>query len=267
MSQSPEGFPDIHLVGVAKSFAGAGRPVEGVAQVDLVLDGGQMTALVGPSGCGKSTLLRLIAGLERPSEGRITIGAESPDELRQRAGLAVAFQDAALLPWRTVESNIALGRALARKPRDPEMIAELITLVGLSGFERRRPAELSGGMRQRAAIARALAGEPELLLLDEPFAAVDALTRDRLNAELPPLWEARGATSVLVTHSVAEAVRLSDRVIVLTPRPARVAADIPVRLPRPRGPEALASGEFRALCTQVTEALRDHQYPESVAAQ
>ncbi len=267
MSQSPEGFPDIHLVGVAKSFAGAGRPVEAVAQVDLVLDGGQMTALVGPSGCGKSTLLRLIAGLERPSEGRITIGAESPDELRQRAGLAVAFQDAALLPWRTVESNIALGRALARKPRDPEMIAELITLVGLSGFERRRPAELSGGMRQRAAIARALAGEPELLLLDEPFAAVDALTRDRLNAELPPLWEARGATSVLVTHSVAEAVRLSDRVIVLTPRPARVAADIPVRLPRPRGPEALASGEFRALCTQVTEALRDHQYPESVAAQ
>ena len=267
MSQSPEGFPDIHLVGVAKSFAGAGRPVEAVAQVDLVLDGGQMTALVGPSGCGKSTLLRLIAGLERPSEGRITIGAESPDALRQRAGLAVAFQDAALLPWRTVESNIALGRALARKPRDPEMIAELITLVGLSGFERRRPAELSGGMRQRAAIARALAGEPELLLLDEPFAAVDALTRDRLNAELPPLWEARGATSVLVTHSVAEAVRLSDRVIVLTPRPARVAADIPVRLPRPRGPEALASGEFRALCTQVTEALRDHQYPESVAAQ
>lgn len=267
MSQSPEGFPDIHLVGVAKSFAGAGRPVEAVAQVDLVLDGGQMTALVGPSGCGKSTLLRLIAGLERPSEGRITIGAESPDELRQRAGLAVAFQDAALLPWRTVESNIALGRALARKPRDPEMIAELITLVGLSGFERRRPAELSGGMRQRAAIARALAGEPELLLLDEPFAAVDALTRDRLNAELPLLWEARGATSVLVTHSVAEAVRLSDRVIVLTPRPARVAADIPVRLPRPRGPEELASGEFRALCTQVTEALRDHQYPESVAAQ
>ncbi|WP_343504541.1 ABC transporter ATP-binding protein [Alloyangia pacifica] len=267
MSQSPEGFPDIHLVGVAKSFAGAGRAVEAVAQVDLVLDGGQMTALVGPSGCGKSTLLRLIAGLERPSEGRITIGAESPDELRQRAGLAVAFQDAALLPWRTVESNIALGRALARKPRDPEMIAELITLVGLSGFERRRPAELSGGMRQRAAIARALAGEPELLLLDEPFAAVDALTRDRLNAELPPLWEARGATSVLVTHSVAEAVRLSDRVIVLTPRPARVAADIPVRLPRPRGPEAVASGEFRALCTQVTEALRDHQYPESVAAQ
>ncbi|NDV49788.1 MULTISPECIES: ABC transporter ATP-binding protein [unclassified Salipiger] len=267
MSQSPEGFPDIHLVGVAKSFAGAGRPVEAVAQVDLVLDGGQMTALVGPSGCGKSTLLRLIAGLERPSEGRITIGAESPHELRQRAGLAVAFQDAALLPWRTVESNIALGRALARKPRDPEMIAELITLVGLSGFERRRPAELSGGMRQRAAIARALAGEPELLLLDEPFAAVDALTRDRLNAELPPLWEARGATSVLVTHSVAEAVRLSDRVIVLTPRPARVAADIPVRLPRPRGPEALASGEFRALCTQVTDALRDHQYPESVAAQ
>jgi NitT/TauT family transport system ATP-binding protein len=259
--------PDIHLAGVAKSFAAAGRPLEAVAPVDLVLAGGQMTALVGPSGCGKSTLLRLIAGLEPPSEGRITIGTESPDELRQRAGLAVAFQDAALLPWRSVEGNIALGRALARKPRDPGMIRELMSLVGLSGFERNRPAELSGGMRQRAAIARALAGEPELLLLDEPFAAVDALTRDRLNTELPPLWEARGATSVLVTHSVAEAVRLSDRILVLTPRPARIAADIPVPLPRPRGPELLASEAFRALCTEVTDALRDHQYPESVAAQ
>ncbi|WP_226626386.1 ABC transporter ATP-binding protein [Alloyangia pacifica] len=259
--------PDIRLEGVAKSFGAAGRRIEAVAPVDLVLAGGQMTALVGPSGCGKSTLLRLIAGLDAPTEGRISIGAETPDALRRRAGLAVAFQDAALLPWRTVEGNVALGRALARKPRDPRAIRDLIALVGLSGFGRRRPAELSGGMRQRAAIARALAGEPDLLLLDEPFAAVDALTRDRLNAELPPLWEARGATSVLVTHSVAEAVRLSDRVLVLTPRPARVAADIAVPLPHPRNADVLASEDFRALCSDVTEALRVHQFPQSVAAQ
>ena len=259
--------PDIRLTGVSKSFGAAGRRVDAVDTVDLTLAGGRMTALVGPSGCGKSTLLRLIAGLDRPSTGTISIGGESPDDLRRRAGLAVAFQDAALLPWRTVEGNIALGRALARRPRDPDGIRDLIARVGLSGFERRRPAELSGGMRQRAAIARALAGEPELLLLDEPFAAVDALTRDRLNAELPPLWEARGATSVLVTHSVAEAVRLSDRVLVLTPRPASVAADIAIPLAHPRDAKVLASEAYRDLCAQVTEALRDHQFPENLAAQ
>ncbi|MCA0942536.1 ABC transporter ATP-binding protein [Salipiger pacificus] len=259
--------PDICLVGVAKSFGVDGHRVEAVAPINVRLAGGQMTALVGPSGCGKSTLLRLIAGLEATTEGTITIGAETPDALRRRAGLAMAFQDPALLPWRTVEGNVALGRALARRPRDPKVVRDLIALVGLSGFEGRRPAELSGGMRQRAAIARALAGEPELLLLDEPFAAVDAITRDRLNTELPPLWEARGASAVLVTHSVAEAVRLSDRILVLTPRPARIAADIAVPLPRPRGAEVLASRAFRALCAEVTEALRVHQYPDTVAAQ
>ena len=257
---------DITLEGVAKRFGTKGRLVEAVAPIDLVLQGGRTTALVGPSGCGKSTLLRLIAGLELPSEGRITIGEETPAELRQRAGLAVAFQDPALLPWRTVAGNVALARSLARMPRDGAAVDDLIRLVGLSGFDRHRPAELSGGMRQRAAIARALAGLPELLLLDEPFGAVDELTRDRLNAELPPLWEARGATAVLVTHSVTEAVRLSDRILVLTPRPARVAADIAVTLPR--GPARdPGSDAFRATCAQVLAALREHQLPGSIAAQ
>jgi NitT/TauT family transport system ATP-binding protein len=258
---------DITLQGVAKSFGAPGRQIEAVAPTDLVLQGGSVTALVGPSGCGKSTLLRLISGLEVPTRGKIRIGTETPDQLRRRAGLAVAFQDAALLPWRTVTGNVALGRSLAHRPRDRAAVAELIRLVGLSGFERHRPAELSGGMRQRAAIARALAGLPELLLLDEPFGAVDELTRDRLNTELPPLWEARGATAVLVTHSVAEAVRLSDRIIVLTPRPARVAADIAVTLARPRTAEVLASDAFRAICAQVSQALRLHQVSEGIPAQ
>ena len=257
---------DITLSGVAKSFGAPGRRVEAVAATDLVLKGGTTTALVGPSGCGKSTLLRLIAGLDLPTEGRIAIGDETPAELRKRAGLAVAFQDPALLPWRTVTGNVALGRSLARMPRDAAAVEELIRLVGLEGFEDRRPAELSGGMRQRAAIARALAGLPELLLLDEPFGAVDELTRDRLNDELPPLWEERGATAVLVTHSISEAVRLSDRILVLTPRPASIAADIAVTLPR--GPERdPGSDAFRKTCAQVLAALREHQLPDSIAAQ
>jgi len=257
---------DITLSGVTKSFGAPGRRIEAVASTDLVLKGGTTTALVGPSGCGKSTLLRLIAGLDLPTEGRISIGDEIPVELRKRAGLAVAFQDPALLPWRTVAGNVALGRSLARMPRDAPAVEELIRLVGLAGFEDRRPAELSGGMRQRAAIARALAGLPELLLLDEPFGAVDELTRDRLNAELPPLWEARGATTVLVTHSISEAVRLSDRIIVLTPRPARVAADIAVTLPRGEERDP-ACDAFRKTCAQVLAALREHQLPDSIAAQ
>ncbi|WP_138469074.1 ABC transporter ATP-binding protein [Poseidonocella sp. HB161398] len=259
--------PDIRLEGVTRSFGTQPQAVEAVAATDLVLAGGTATALVGPSGCGKSTLLRLIAGLDQPSAGRIAIGSESPDALRRRAGLAIAFQDAALLPWRTVRGNVALGRSLARRPKDPEADAALIRLVGLAGFERHRPAQLSGGMRQRAAIARALAGSPELLLLDEPFGALDELTRERLNTELAPIWEAAGASVLLVTHSVAEAVRLSDRVLVLSPRPARVIADIATPLPRPRDPSVTGSAGFRDLCDEVRAALRAAPPPDRLAAE
>ena len=253
----------LEIKGIGKRF-GAEDVLKGI---DLAVRPGEFLSLVGMSGCGKSTLLRLIAGLERPSTGEIRIGEETPDDLRKRAALSVAFQDAALLPWRTVAGNVALGRSLARRPRDAGAVSELIDLVGLSGFEARRPAELSGGMRQRAAIARAMASAPELLLLDEPFGALDELTRDRLNAELPALWEAHGATSVLVTHSVAEAVRLADRILVLSPRPARIAADITVDLPRPRDGVVLASEAFRETCGQVSAALRDGQPPDRLAAQ
>jgi NitT/TauT family transport system ATP-binding protein len=169
--------------------------------------------------------VRMIAGLEPPSAGTIEIGGAPPAETRRRAGLSVAFQDPSLLPWRSVRGNIELAPALPGVA-SPVEIDQLIALVGLDGFADTRPAELSGGMRQRAAIARALATRPGLLLLDEPFGAVDELTRSQLAQDLPRIWEARGTTTILVTHSVSEAVCLSDRVIVLSPRPAEIVDDI-----------------------------------------
>ncbi|MEM6940887.1 MAG: ABC transporter ATP-binding protein [Pseudomonadota bacterium] len=222
-----------------------------VSATTLTMKAGETTALVGPSGCGKSTLLRLIASLEVPDIGSVILGRETPGQVAARGGLAMAFQDPSLLPWRTVRANVALGAALARKANPA--IDPLIELVGLAGFENHRPAELSGGMRQRASIARALVSEPQILLLDEPFGAVDAITRSRLGAELPPLWRARGATAVLVTHSVDEAVQLSDRILVLSPRPARVVADIAVPL-SDREPKDQA---FHTIADDVLLALED----------
>ena len=247
--------PDILCRAVAKTFGDGHGAVKAVAPTDLALSPGTTTALVGPSGCGKSTLLRMIAGLETATEGSVRIGGEHPDTVRRSGTLAVAFQDPSLLPWRTVASNIELARHLARLPRDPDMVADLIRMIGLAGFEDRRPAELSGGMRQRAAIARCLVTAPRLLLLDEPFGAVDELTRRRLNVELPPVWERQGATTLLVTHSVSEAVLLSDRVVVLSDRPARVIGDIVVTLARPRCGDMVDTDPFREIAAQVTGAL------------
>lgn len=232
------------------------RQFDGLAvldPLDLTLKAGQTTALVGPSGCGKSTLLRLIAGLEEPSQGSVRIGDCSPREVARRGGLSMAFQDPALLPWRSVRENIVLGAKLARKPADG--VDALIALVGLAGFETHRPAELSGGMRQRAAIARSLISAPEVLLLDEPFGAVDALTRSRLNADLPPLWRNRGTTTVMVTHSVDEALLLSDRVLVLSARPARIVADIAVFFDAPRTLSLTGTSAFRTQAEKVLSAL------------
>lgn len=225
--------------------------LETVASMSLIFAAQQTTALVGPSGCGKSTLLRMVAGLEQPSEGSIFIGKESPGELAKRGGLAMAFQDASLLPWRSVRANVALGASLARKPAD--RVDDLIALVGLDGFASARPAALSGGMRQRAAIARALVSAPDVLLLDEPFASVDAITRARLNTQLPKLWQ--DTTTILVTHAVIEAVLLSDRVIVLSERPARIVADIPIILDGPRDEEIQRTDTFKSLCDSVLAAL------------
>lgn len=252
---APDGAPEVICDRLSMTFGTGRDAVEALAETDLRLWSGTMTALVGPSGCGKSTLLRLIAGLETPSAGDVRINGQSPHEIRRAARLAVAFQDPSLLPWRTVRGNVALARRLARMPADPEKVDALIAQVGLAGFETRRPAELSGGMRQRAAIARCLATDPTLLLLDEPFGAVDELTRRRLNVELPRLWETGGVTGLLVTHSVHEAVLLADRVLVMSPRPGRIVADIPVPLPRPRRADTVALPAFAALTDEVAGRL------------
>ncbi|MCF3972772.1 ABC transporter ATP-binding protein [Paracoccus salsus] len=252
MPAEPGPRADIVCHRLGKVFAGG---IEAVAPVDLTFEAGRTTALIGPSGCGKSTLLRLVAGLEDPTSGQVRIAGLTPAEQRRRGAISVAFQDPSLLPWLTVRGNIALARKLARQSPDPRLVEDLIGLVGLDGFAETRPAALSGGMRQRAAIARALATRPDILLLDEPFGAVDELTRQQLARELPPLWQPRGTTTLLVTHSIHEAVMLADRLVVLSPRPARVVSDIAVPLPVPRPADLAETPEFRALATRASAAL------------
>lgn len=257
--------PEIVIERVAKSFSAGADQIEVLRPIDLTLGAAETTALVGPSGCGKSTLLRIVAGLEEPSSGAVSIGGASPDEIRASGELAIAFQDPSLLPWLTTHGNVALVRQLARLPADREFVETLLELVGLGGFGGRKPAELSGGMRQRAAIARCLATKPRLLLLDEPFGAVDALTRRRLNLELPRLWERDRATTLLVTHDVDEAVLLSDTVLVLSERPAGIVADIKVDVPRPRRAHHVTSEAFRAAVREIEAALGISTEAEPVA--
>jgi NitT/TauT family transport system ATP-binding protein len=225
---------DITLTGISRSFALGDSRVEALDGIDLHVPAGQVAAIVGPSGSGKSTLLRLIAGLLPPDEGAVQVGERVVDGPDSRVGLV--FQEPRLLPWRSALDNVSYPLELAGRPRaEREARAQqLMSLVGLSGFEDALPAQLSGGMKQRVALARALTLEPRVLLLDEPFGALDALTRDRLDAELLGLWERLGATIVIVTHSIPEAVFLADRVLVLSARPGHVVADVPVDLPRPR---------------------------------
>ncbi|MDQ3447714.1 MAG: ABC transporter ATP-binding protein [Chloroflexota bacterium] len=223
---------------------------------------GSIVAIVGPNGSGKSTLLRLIGGLLDPDGGEVTIGDRPVEGADQRVG--IVFQEPRLLPWRDVLDNVALPLELAGESRLARegRARELVGLVGLVGFERARPHQLSGGMRQRAALARALVREPGVLLLDEPFSALDALTRERLDLELLRLWERTGTTIVLVTHDIAEAIFLADRVLVLTARPGHVAADIAVELPRPRRPSGLDAAKF----SSTAGAIRAHLESATEAA-
>ena len=238
------------------------HPVHALAGFDLAVERGEIVALIGPNGCGKSTFLRVAAGLLAADAGRVTLDDRPIDGPDPRIGLI--FQEPRLLPWRSVADNVTYPLELAgwSRERREVRLADLLELVGLGDAARARPSQLSGGMRQRAAIARALALEPEVLLLDEPFSALDALTRDRFNLELLELWERTGSTIVIVTHSIPEAILLADRVVVMTPSPGRVAAAIRVDAPRPRSLDVLD----RAVVSDAAAEIRSHLAPDREAA-
>jgi len=245
----------VSLRAVGRTFAGG--EVVALDNVDLEIEPGEFVSLIGPSGCGKSTLLRIVGDLIRASSGDVVVNGKSAHQARLDGDYGIVFQDAVLYDWRTVARNIALPLELAgwdRGRRDAR-VKEMLDLVELTGFEKRHPWELSGGMQQRVAIARALSFSPALLLMDEPFGALDEMTRERLNGELLRIWQETGSTVVFVTHSIAEAVFLSTRVVVMSPRPGRITDVIHVDLPHPRTFETREEPRFFELVTQVRESL------------
>ncbi|QPE04808.1 ABC transporter ATP-binding protein [Microbacterium schleiferi] len=249
-----ENRPGIELRGLTKQFRMHRETVTALDNVDLVLPEGVFASLIGPSGCGKSTILRILAGLERPTSGTVRVHGEELTVGKRPAGLGIAFQDSALLPWRSVRKNVRLPIEVTRRG-DEAAIDPLIDLVGLSGFENARPSQLSGGMRQRVSIARSLVVDPDLLLLDEPFGALDDVTRQRLNMELQRIWTARPATTLMVTHGIAEAILLSDVVAVMSPRPGRIVELVPIPLERPRTIAMMKSAQFHELEDLLSDML------------
>jgi NitT/TauT family transport system ATP-binding protein len=248
---------DITLNGISKIFTTRRGDVHALDDVSLSIHRKEFVCLLGPSGCGKSTILTLIAGLAKPSAGSVTVDGRSVEAARRNHRIGLVFQDAVLLPWRTASENVSLPLEVLKIPRQERdnRIKAALALVGLTGFERRFPHELSGGMRQRLGIARALSFDPQVLLMDEPFGALDAITRDNMSIELLRIWEHRQKTVVFVTHSISEAVYLSDRVVVMTPRPGRIAGIVENLLPRPRPLRIRDSSEFIALSRQLRDLL------------
>ena len=235
-----------HLVidQVSRSFNLGGVPLQALRAVTFGVMRGEVVAVVGPSGCGKSTLLRIIAALDQPTGGSVTIGGRPPDESRRRHRISMVFQQPALLPWRTVRENVKLGLELTGRPKDENFVTQLVHMAGLDGFDDALPAQLSGGMRQRVAMARALVSRPEVLLLDEPFGAIDYLERVRIGCDLMAMCRQSKVACILVTHSIDEAVGLADQVVLLTPRPGTIIQSLRVQLPSPRNLETRQEEAF-----------------------
>ena len=247
------------------TFHTADGPVQALSSVDLTIGKGEFVSFIGPSGCGKTTLLRVIADLEKPTSGTISINGMTPEQARENRAYGYVFQASALLPWRTIERNVALPLEVmgVSKAEQGERIRRTLELVNLSGFEKKYPWQLSGGMQQRASIARALAFDADLLLMDEPFGALDEIVRDHLNEQLLKLWARTDKTICFVTHSIPEAVYLSTRIVVMSPRPGRVTDVIESTLPRERPLDIRETPEFLAIAARVRDGLRaGHSYED-----
>jgi NitT/TauT family transport system ATP-binding protein len=253
-----EAVPEIALHGITKRFKNASIALE---DISLIVERGEFVTFLGPSGCGKSTLLKLISGLSPVSAGAVQVNGMTPENAREM--MSFIFQDATLLPWRTVEQNVGLGLELEHAARAlrKERVAQMLALVSLSNVAQRYPRQLSGGMKMRVSIARALVSRPRILLLDEPFAALDEMTRDRLNEELLRLYAEQKWTVLFVTHSVAEAVFLSSRIVILAAHPGRVAHEVKVDLPWPRTGETRESRAFEEMVLHTSRLLRGVSAP------
>jgi NitT/TauT family transport system ATP-binding protein len=254
---STQGQPVVSLRNVTKSFGAGG--VIAVQSIDLDVPPGEFVSLIGPSGCGKSTLLRIVGDLVEPTSGDVVVNGKSARQARLDRDYGIVFQDAVLYDWRTAAKNIAMPLELMGwdRAKRADRVREMIELVELQGFAEHHPWQLSGGMQQRVSIARALSFDPALLLMDEPFGALDEMTRERLNGELLRIWEASGSTIVFVTHSISEAVFLSSRVVVMSRRPGRIAAVVDVDLPQPRNADTREEPRFFELVTEVRDRLRE----------
>ena len=263
MTVSPASVVSARNLGL--TFETNDGPVNALTGVDLDVSKGDFVSFIGPSGCGKTTFLRVIADLEKPTSGSITVNGTTPEDARKNRSYGYVFQAAALYPWRTIEKNVALPLEIMGISGDEQKdrVARTLDLVNLTGFGKKFPWQLSGGMQQRASIARALAFDADLLLMDEPFGALDEIVRDHLNEQLLKLWERTNKTICFVTHSIPEAVYLSTRIVVMSPRPGRVTDIIESTLPRERPLDIRESPEFLEIASRVREGLRaGHSYDE-----
>ena len=254
----------VRIENLGKTFDSSGGRTNALQGIDLTLHRGEFVSLIGPSGCGKSTLLRVIGDLTAPTSGTVIVNDKPAPKARLDRDYGIVFQAPVLFDWRSVEANVALPLEVKGTPRGERdaRVKAMLELVELSGFARHYPYQLSGGMQQRVAIARALALEPSILLMDEPFGALDEMTRERLNAEVQRIWQQTGTTIVFVTHSIPEAVFLSSRVVVMSPRPGRIVRVIDVDLPRPRTDDTRESTRYFELITEVRETLRGRIGPD-----